>query len=867
MPGKRGRSGEDEPYARGRHRTVEAEQLNRPSLKSPTVRTEDRIGSEEPPLAARSRRPDDLLRLLIGVLGIALLLIVAWGAHATTSGVEHDVSRTTTHTSRLLTGFLGLPANLALLLVPVVFAVERLIRRDGARVPDGVLAAVLAHAVALGTGLWVTTLAPFAVHDALTRAAPDGGITDPVHGYAAPAVAFMTAVGMARRPRWRAVLWAVLVLNAFAMLAGGYATLSSVVLTLLIGWSVGCGTVYVVGSPNVRPTALSLPAALRRAGLTAVTARRLADGPESSPAERGRRYRVEREDGPPLDVTVVDREQQAQDFMHRAWRHLVMRPISERGSLQSLRQTMEQETLLAYAAASAGARTPRLIGAYELGPDAVMLVHEHIEARPLDLLADEEIDDRVLDGIWEQVRTLHARRIAHRRLTGDALLVDDSGAVHVTELGRGEIAAGDILLRLDTAQLLTTLALRIGPERSVASATRILGPDAVAGSLPMLQPIALSRSTRATLRRLAKERTEREHEELSRAVDAAVDSADESTSEDTHEDDALARIRRQVLLIRPQAAVAPARLERIRPRTLITLVGGVTVAGYLLSQLVTLDFGALVEQANWTWVVVALGFSALTYVAAAMSLLGFVPERIPFGRTVLAQLASSFALAPAAVGGIALNTRFLQRNRVRPGFAVASVGASQLAGGVGHVVLLLAFGYATGTQDTTLFSPSSATLVIGALLAVAALVLAVAAVPRLRRFATTRVRALFSGVLPRLLDLLQRPSKLITGFGGILLLNLSYIACLDASVRAFGHSLGFAPLAFAYLVGSAAGSAIPTPGGIGGVETALASALTLAGLPAATAFSAVLLHRLLTFWLPVLPGWLAFSHLVRKQLL
>ncbi|MFI0965815.1 lysylphosphatidylglycerol synthase domain-containing protein [Streptomyces sp. NPDC021080] len=876
------------PYGRRRHRTVEAEPLNVPGVK-PTVthraevrpadahpaeahpddahraaaRPAEGLGGNEPPLAARCRRPADLLRLLTGVLGIALLLAVAWGAHATTSGVEHDVSRSTAaHTSRHLIDFLGSPANLAVLLVPVLFAVERLVRRDAARVADGVLAAVLAHGAALGTGLWVTQCAPFAVHDALTRAAPGGGATDPVHGYVAPVIAFMTAVGTARRPRWRATLWTVLALNAFTTLAGGYTTLSSVVLTLLIGWSVGCGTLYAVGAPNVQPTALSLMAALRRAGFTPVTARRL-DAPESSPAERGRRYRVTCQDGSPLDVTVVDREQQTQAFMHHAWRQVLMRPISERGSLQSLRQRLEQETLLAYAAVAAGARTPRLIGAFELGPDAVMLVHEHVEARTLDLLADEEIDDGVLDGVWEQVRVLHARRIAHRLLTGDALLVDGSGTVLVTGLGRGEIAAGDILLRIDTAQLLTTLALRVGPERAVASATRVLGPDAVAGSLPILQPIALSRSTRTTLRRLAEERAERERQTPTRAAGAV----DDGTPEYTPEDDPLSLIRRQVLLVRPLAPLAPARLERIRPRTLVTLVGGVTVACYLLSQLVTLDFGALIEQANWTWAVLALAFSALTYVAAAMSLLGFVPEKVPFGQTVLAQLASSFALAPAAVGGIALNTRFLQRNRVRPGFAVASVGASQLAGGVGHVVLLLAFGYVTGTQDTALLSPSSATTVIGGLLAATVLALAVAAVPQLRRFVTTRVRALFSGVLPRLLDLLQRPAKLITGFGGILLLNLAYIACLDASVRAFGHSIGFAPLAFAYLVGSAAGSAIPTPGGIGGVETALASALTLAGLPASAAFSAVLLHRLLTFWLPVLPGWVAFSHLVRKQLL
>ncbi|WP_078943160.1 lysylphosphatidylglycerol synthase transmembrane domain-containing protein [Streptomyces aureus] len=902
------------------------------------VRRAGYSGANEPFLPARCRRAADLLRLLTGVLGIALLLVVAWGAHATTSGVEHDVSRSTTaHTSRHLIDFLGSPANLAVLLVPVLFALERLLRRDGARVADGVLAAVLAHGAALGTGLWVTRYAPFAVHDALTRVAPGGGVTDPVHGYVAPVVAFMTAVGTARRPRWRATLWTVLVLNAFTTLAGGYTTLSSVVLTLLIGWSVGCGTLYAVGTPNVRPTTLTLLAALRRAAFTPIAARQLED-PASSPAGRGRRYRVTREDGAPLDVTVVDREQQAHAFMHQAWRQVLMRPISERGSLQSLRQRLEQETLLAYAAVAAGARTPRLIGGFELGPDAVMLVHEHAEARPLDLLTDEEVGDAVLDGVWDQVRLLHARRIAHRRLTGDSLLVDGSGGVLLTGLGRGEIAAGDILLRMDTAQLLTTLALRVGPERAVASATRVLGPDAVAGSLPMLQPIALSRSTRTTLRRLAGERAERERQAAAQAVgtpkddsqhavtsspggtgddpadgdtahtdtpdgrtthtdradgdtehgsppDAGTphgktrdtiptqakaqdaDTLDSGTSEHTPEDDPLALIRRQVLLMRPEAPVAPARLERIRPRTLVTLVGGVAVASYLLSQLVTLDLNALIEQANWTWAVLALAFSALTYVAAAMTLLGFVPEKVPFGRTVLAQLASSFALAPAAVGGIALNTRFLQRNQVRPGFAVASVGASQLAGGVGHVLLIVVFGYATGTQDTTLLSPSSATTVIGGLLAATVLALAVAAVPPLRRFVTTRVRALFSGVLPRLLDLLQQPAKLVTGFGGILLLNLAYIACLDASVRAFGHSIGFAPLAFAYLVGSAAGSAIPTPGGIGGVETALASALTLAGLPASAAFSAVLLYRLLTFWLPVLPGWLAFSHLVRKQLL
>lgn len=35
-------------------------------------------------------------------------------------------------------------------------------------------------------------------------------------------------------------------------------------------------------------------------------------------------------------------------------------------------------------------------------------------------------------------------------------------------------------------------------------------------------------------------------------------------------------------------------------------------------------------------------------------------------------------------------------------------------------------------------------------------------------------------------------------------------------------------------------------------------------MPSDTALSAVLLFRLLTFWMPVLPGWLSFTHLTRK---
>ncbi|MFJ7128127.1 lysylphosphatidylglycerol synthase domain-containing protein [Streptomyces sp. NPDC098101] len=869
----------------------------------------ERVSGDEPLLAARVHRPSDLMRLLGGLLAIGLVLAVAAFAHATTSGLEKDINEGAGGAPDVFVRIAGLVSSIAVLLVPVAFAIERLIKRDGLRIADGVLAAVLAHGVTLATDLWVAEAAPGTIRDALTQPQSGGGLTDPVHNYLAPVIAYMTAVGMARRPRWRVSLWVVLLLDAFTMLVAGYTTALSIVLTVLIGWTVAYGTLYAVGSPNVRPTGQTLLAGLRRVGFRPVTALRAEGVPDSADSgDRGRRYIVTLEDGPPLDVTVVDREQQAHGFFYRAWRRITLRTITTRRSIVSLRQALEQEALLAYAAIAAGANAPKLIATSELGPDAVMLVYEHIGGRSLDALDDDEITDDLVRSAWRQVKALQSRRIAHRRLTGDAILVDRSGRVVLTDLRGGEIAAGDLVLRMDVAQLLTTLGLRVGAERTVAAAVEVLGPDTVADCLPLLQPIALSRSTRATLRKLARERSAREREavlaaseaakrerELAKteAADAAADrvvvrtetkaetkaekKADKKAEkraldtalDEAREEDLLAQIRQQVLLIRPQAPVEPVRLERIKPRTLVSLIAGAVAAYFLLSQIARTPLSTI-SQADWRWVAAAVLFSALSYVAAAMSLLGFVPERVGFWRTVVAQVAGSFVkiVAPAAVGGVALNTRFLQRAGVRPGLAVASVGASQLFGLGAHILLLLAFGYLTGTEKSQSFTPSRT--VIAGLLTVAVLVLVVTAIPFMRKFVSTRLRSLFAGVVPRMLDVLQRPVKLLTGIGGMLLLTGAFVLCLDASIRAFGHdsqSISYASVAVVFLAGNALGSAAPTPGGVGAVEGALTFGLVAVGLPLEVATPAVLLYRLLTLWLPVLPGWLCFNWLTRREAL
>jgi uncharacterized membrane protein YbhN (UPF0104 family) len=848
----------------------------------------EQLEIDEPILAARVHRPADLMRVLLGLLCIGLVLAIATFAIGTTKGLEEDIGDAAGSAPPLLISFAGMASSIAVLIVPVAFAVERLIRRDGLRIADGVLAAVLAHGVSLSFSLWVARLAPPEVQDALTTRAPGGvGTTDAVHGYLAPIIAYVTAVGMAHRPRWRVLMVAVLILDAVSVLVAGYTTPFSIIVTVLIGWTVAYGTLYAVGSPNVRPTGQQLLAGLRHVGFLPVAALRTEDQ-HSERGEVSRRYLVTLESGPPLDVTVVDREQQAQGFFYRVWRRLALRNITQQRSLQTLRQALEQEALLAYAAIAAGANAPKLIATSELGPDAVMLIYEHVNGRDLDTVPDDEITNELMESTWRQVRALQARRIAHRRLVGSALLVDPSGVVHLTQLRGGEIAAGDLLLRMDVAQLLVTFGLRVGAQRAVSAAAAVVGPDVVADALPLLQPIALNRSTRQTLRQLARERAHRERQlvlDSSRAYREAGGSLPEGTDRKAvraakqaekqamdevmahaKEPDLLSLIRSQVLEIRPQAPVQPARLERIRPRTLVMVIAGVFAAYFLITQLVHIDFESTIEQANWAWLLAAVFFSAMTYFAAALGLLGFVPEKVPYLRTVIAQVAGSFVklVAPAAIGGVALNTRYLQRSGIRPGHAVASVGANQLFGLGTGITLLLTFAYITGSRATPV-SPSPT--IIAGVLTVAVLVLIITAVPTLRKSIRERVSVLFAGVVPRMLDVVQQPRKLLSGIGGMIMMTLAFVLCLDASVRAFGGELSLPAVAVVFLAGNAIGSAAPTPGGLGAVEAALFAGLTAFAVDPNTALAAALLFRVMTFWLPVLPGWISFTYLTRKELL
>lgn len=774
------------------------------------------------------RRPVDGLRLLLGIPGFVLLLVLADLAVATSYGVQSDVGGVGRLVPGVVIRTVYALTSLLLLFVPVALVAQQALLRRWRQIAEALLAGALGLLLSYAFSAWVLSYAPAHLRPALVVTPPGGAVA--TASFLTAFAAFVLVLAVNERPGWWWATWGAVAAESLAAILAGSATPLGAVVTLLLGRMVGIGLRYALGAANTRPPARTVAESLRGLGLDPVRCTR-STRPE--PYDR-RRYDVVLRDGAELDLVVLDRDQQGAGVLYRLYRWLRVRSPAPRSTFVSLRQALEHQALLAYAAAAAGVRTQRLVGTSRVGPDAAVLVLQSLEAlsfrRPFPQPADVVPDEQLVEA-WRQVARLHAARIAHRSLAMDRFAVDTSGRVWVLGLHNGDVAASDLLLRLDVAQLLADTAVAVGVDRAVTAAAAGLGTDRLAAAVPFLQPVALTGPTRRALRG---------RREL------------------------VGELRDRVSAQAPTVPAEPLRIERLGARTLLTFAATTVAAYILLGQLASVDLRQVVLGADWRWALAALGFSAATYAAAALAISGWVAERLRFARTLLVQVAASFVtlVAPASVGGVALNARYLQRSGVPPASAVASVGVSQLGGLALHLLLLVLFGFLTGTQASHSFGVPGWVYAAGGV--VAALALAVLAVPRTRRMLRARLRPLVSQALPRLLEVLQSPAKLAQGVGGALLLTAAYVLCLDAAVQAFGGSLGIASIAFVYLAGSAVGSVAPTPGGLGAVEAALAAGLTAAGLASETAVSAVLLFRVVSFWLPVLPGWLAFSVLQRQ---
>lgn len=314
-------------------------------------------------------------------------------------------------------------------------------------------------------------------------------------------------------------------------------------------------------------------------------------------------------------------------------------------------------------------------------------------------------------------------------------------------------------------------------------------------------------------------------------------------------------------------------LQRIRRTRWAGL--GVLLAGLAA---VLLTAGGPLRQAvpalghmRWEFLPALVLLSLLHYLFSAVALRGAAGRRLPLLPTTLAQFTASAAnrITPSGLGAAAVNTRYLVCRGLPLPRAAGAVTVLQVAGVPADLLLMSAVLGVSGGNGRTLHALGAhaarvAELVPPLPLLIAGGVLLPAAVLWGRRLvrsaAVRRAVAGFTGLCRRPRDLVI---TLTASAGTTFVMGVAFALSVLAVPGTFVSPADVLPLVAAYLVGAAAGSAIPVPGGIGSTEALLVAALAALGIAAGPALHAVLLFRAITFWAPVPLGLLSYRTLRR----
>jgi uncharacterized protein (TIRG00374 family) len=320
-------------------------------------------------------------------------------------------------------------------------------------------------------------------------------------------------------------------------------------------------------------------------------------------------------------------------------------------------------------------------------------------------------------------------------------------------------------------------------------------------------------------------------------------------------------------------------------QTLVLVLALLVVIYFLFPKLVGLsDALARLDDADPIWICVAIGFTVLsfaTYIALFKAVVGGEALRLRWSETYeinMAGVAASLLFSAGGAGGIALTYWALRK----AGMARRDVARRMVAFIALHYAfyplalilfgVLLRTGVLNGKQSVELTIVPAA--VAGLLLVLGVLIALIPAdvERRLAPFARgERARAFLhtAAKVPETLgegfrfalDLFAHPRR-----GGLAVLGAAgfwatSIGVLWASFHAFGVHVPLAVVVQGFFLGMVANLFPLAPAGVGAVDAGMIGAFVLFGLPVHAVFPAILIFRLVSFWMPIPLGVVAFFQL------
>jgi uncharacterized protein (TIRG00374 family) len=284
---------------------------------------------------------------------------------------------------------------------------------------------------------------------------------------------------------------------------------------------------------------------------------------------------------------------------------------------------------------------------------------------------------------------------------------------------------------------------------------------------------------------------------------------------------------------------------------------------------------------NKLWLAAGLGLECLSLTGyMALFRLMFSSDRVRIGwrssyQITLAGAVATKLLAAGGAGGIALTVWALRAAGLEAKAVARRMTSFELLLYGVFMLSLVVFGGGLAVGVFSGPSPQALTVlpaIFGAVVIGLALVMGFAAdgaqrwLDRLARHGRgpgalfqklSTVPGTIHGGVETTIEVVRRPQP---GLAGAVVYWALDIATLWAGFRAFGGMPPIAVLVLGYFIGQLA-NALPIPGGVGGVEGGMIGSFIAFGINGSTAVLAVLAYRIISFWLPVLPGSIAYLQL------
>ncbi len=258
------------------------------------------------------------------------------------------------------------------------------------------------------------------------------------------------------------------------------------------------------------------------------------------------------------------------------------------------------------------------------------------------------------------------------------------------------------------------------------------------------------------------------------------------------------------------------------------------------------------DHAKFGWLVAALLLTVTTFILAAAIYTALALKPLRYRHTLLVELASAFTnrLLPAGLGSLGLHGLYLYKQKHSAAQATAVVSVNNLLGITAHLFLLIVL---IGLRPETLHSFHMSIFHIQPWYVAAAILLIVVLglLPRVR----SKLVGFGHNLLVSFRAMHTRRVMAATVLA--LLLTATYTLILLSAARSIWIHLGLFEIFIIFSLGMLAGTATPTPGGLVGAEAGLFAGFVAYGVNAPAAGAAVLLYRLCTYWLPLLPGAIA----------